>query len=79
MYVKFFKPLLDRIGALVLLILFSPLILLTAFIVAIKLGRPIFFTQKRPGLHGKIFTIYKFRTMTHKKDPHGNFLPDAKR
>lgn len=79
MYVKFFKPLLDRIGALVLLILFAPLILLTAFIVAIKLGRPVFFTQQRPGFQGKIFTIYKFRTMTHEKDPHGNFLPDAKR
>lgn len=79
MYVKFFKPLLDRIGALVLLILFAPLILLTALIIAIKLGRPIFFTQQRPGFQRKIFTIYKFRTMTHEKDLHGNFLPDAKR
>jgi undecaprenyl phosphate N,N'-diacetylbacillosamine 1-phosphate transferase len=79
MYVKFFKPLLDRIGALVLLILFAPLILLTALIVAIKLGRPVFFTQQRPGFQGKIFTIYKFRTMTHEKDTHGNVLPDAQR
>ncbi|MDO9206926.1 MAG: sugar transferase [Sulfuricurvum sp.] len=79
MYVKGFKPLLDRIGALLLLILFAPLIFLTALIVAIKLGRPVFFTQQRPGLHGEIFTIYKFRTMTHEKDPNGNFLPDAKR
>lgn len=79
MYVKAFKPLLDRIGALLLLILFTPLILLTAFIVAIKLGRPVFFTQQRPGLHGKIFTIYKFRTMTNEIDTHGNLLSDEAR
>jgi len=79
MYVKAFKPLLDRIGALLLLILFAPLILLTAFIVAIKLGRPVFFTQQRPGLHGKIFTIYKFRTMTNEIDTHGNLLSDEVR
>ncbi|MCX6073153.1 MAG: sugar transferase [Campylobacterales bacterium] len=79
MYIKFFKPLFDRIGVIALLIFFSPIILLTALIVATKIGRPIFFTQKRPGLHGKIFTIYKFRTMTHEKDSEGNLLPDAQR
>lgn len=79
MYINFFKPLIDRLGALLLIVFFSPFILLTALLVALKIGRPIFFTQKRPGLHGKIFTIYKFRTMTNEKDREGNLLPDAQR
>lgn len=79
MYVNLIKPLLDRLGALILLILFSPLIFLTAFLIIWRMGSPIYFTQKRPGLHGKIFTIYKFRTMTNEKDSHGNLLPDAER
>jgi lipopolysaccharide/colanic/teichoic acid biosynthesis glycosyltransferase len=79
MYSYFFKPLIDRLGALLLIILFFPLILITAILVALKIGRPIFFTQKRPGLHGKIFTIYKFRTMTDEKDREGNLLPDGQR
>ena len=78
-YSKFIKPLFDQIGALFLIILISPFIILTALLVALKIGRPIFFTQKRPGLHGKIFTIYKFRTMTNEKDSNGNLLPDAQR
>ena len=78
-YSKFIKPLFDQIGALFLIILISPFIILTALLVALKIGRPIFFTQKRPGLHGKIFTIYKFRTMTNEKDSDGNLLPDAQR
>ena len=79
MYVKFFKPLLDRITALLLLILFAPLILLIAFIVAIKLGRPVLFTQQRPGLQGKIFTIYKFRTMSDERGRNGEPLSDEQR
>lgn len=79
MYVNLIKPLLDRFGAMVLLILFSPIILLTTLIIAVKMGRPVYFTQRRPGLHGKIFTIYKFRTMTDEKDSQGNLLPDAER
>ena len=79
MYSKFIKPLFDQIGALFLIILISPFIILTALLVALKIGRPIFFTQKRPVLHGKIFTIYKFRTMTNEKDSDGNLLPDAQR
>lgn len=79
MYAKFFKPLLDRTTALLLLILFAPLILLTALIIAIKLGRPVFFTQKRPGFQGKIFTIYKFRTMSDERGRNGELLSDEQR
>ncbi|MFZ2968631.1 MAG: sugar transferase [Sulfuricurvum sp.] len=79
MYPKIIKPLIDRLGAFVLIVLFSPVILVTAVLVALKIGRPIVFSQQRPGLKGKIFTIYKFRTMTNDKDPQGNLLPDEKR
>jgi undecaprenyl phosphate N,N'-diacetylbacillosamine 1-phosphate transferase len=78
-YVNLIKPLLDRFGALILLILFSPLILLTALMIAIRMGFPVYFTQKRPGLNGELFTIYKFRTMTNERDSSGNLLPDAER
>jgi len=78
-YSKFIKPLFDQIGALLLIILFSPLILITAILIALKIGRPIVFSQQRPGLHGKIFTIYKFRTMTNEKNLQGILLPDEKR
>ncbi|MDD3595852.1 sugar transferase [Sulfuricurvum sp.] len=69
----------DRFGALILLILFSPLILLITLMIALSMGRPVYFAQRRPGLHGKIFTIYKFRTMTDEKDSRGNLLPDSAR
>ena len=57
----------------------SPLFLLTALLVRIKIGKPIIFIQERPGLHGKPFQMYKFRTMTDEKDADGNLLPDEKR
>ena len=79
MYVNLLKPLMDRFGALILLILFSPLILLITLMIALSMGRPVYFAQRRPGLHGKIFTIYKFRTMTDEKDSLGNLLPDSER
>ena len=79
MYVNLIKPLMDRFGALILVILFSPLILLITLIIALSMGRPVYFAQRRPGLHGKIFTIYKFRTMTDEKDSMGNLLPDSER
>ncbi|MGD9655808.1 MAG: sugar transferase [Sulfuricurvum sp.] len=69
----------DRFGALILLIFFSPLILLITLMIALSMGRPVYFAQRRPGLHGKIFTIYKFRTMTDEKDSRGNLLPDSAR
>lgn len=79
MYVNLLKPLMDRFGALILLIFFSPLILLITLMIALSMGRPVYFAQRRPGLHGKIFTIYKFRTMTDEKDSRGNLLPDSAR
>ncbi len=79
MYKKLLKPLLDTAFALIVLTLLSPLLVITAVVVRLGLGSPIFFTQVRPGLGEKLFTIYKFRTMTNDKDKEGNFLPDDKR
>ncbi|ADR35070.1 Undecaprenyl-phosphate galactose phosphotransferase [Sulfuricurvum kujiense DSM 16994] len=79
MYKQILKPLSDRVGALFLLILVSPLILIVAATVYLKLGRPLFFTQKRPGYKGKIFTIYKFRTMSDERDENGELLSDEQR
>lgn len=66
------------VAALALLFLF-PLLGLLALLVRLKLGSPTLFCQQRPGLHGKSFTLYKFRTMTDKRDAQGNLLPDAER
>lgn len=79
MYKRFFKPFFDKILALFLIIFFSPIMLFTAIAIYLWDGRPIIFTQRRPGFKGKIFKIYKFRTMTNEKDEFGNLLPDEKR
>ncbi|HEX5711261.1 MAG TPA: sugar transferase [Sulfuricurvum sp.] len=79
MYRKIIKPLSDRVGALFLLILFSPLIIATALLIIVSMGRPLFFTQMRPGYRGKIFTIYKFRTMSDTRDANGELLSDEAR
>lgn len=79
MYRKYIKRLLDFILSLLALIILSPVLLITALLVRIKLGSPVIFKQKRPGLNEKIFTLYKFRTMTDKKDDKGNLLPDSER
>ena len=79
MYHTFGKRLLDLAITILALVLFSPVILLLALLVKLKLGTPIFFYQQRPGLHGKPFTIYKFRTMTDARDVQGNLLPDSER
>lgn len=76
MYRKYFKRLFDIVCSLLALIVLSPVLLITALLVRIKLGSPVLFKQKRPGLNEKIFTLYKFRTMTDQKDDQGNFLPD---
>lgn len=65
--------------ALLALIVLSPILLITAFLVRVKLGSPVIFKQERPGLNGKIFTLYKFRTMTDERDSEGNLLPDEER
>lgn len=76
-YSHFIKRPLDFVMALLAIILLSPLLLLVAFLVKIKLGSPIIFKQERPGLNEKIFVMYKFRTMTDEKDENGELLPDS--
>lgn len=73
------KRLFDFVLTIPALILLFPLIVLLAILVRVKLGAPVIFTQTRPGLHGKPFTIYKFRTMTNTRDAEGSLLPDADR
>lgn len=79
MYQKYVKRLLDFIISLLAVIILSPVFLVIAVLVRIKLGKPVIFKQKRPGLNEKIFTLYKFRTMTNEKDFSGNLLPDRDR
>jgi len=77
---KILKRIIDFIAALLVLIILSPLLLIVALFVRFKLGSPVLFCQQRPGLNGKPFTIYKFRTMIAKtRDEKGNILPDDKR
>lgn len=79
MYRNFIKPLFDALIALVILVILSPVIVLTALLLFIaNNGKPFFF-QQRPGKHGRIFRIVKFKTMNDKKDAQGNLLPDADR
>lgn len=73
------KNLFDKILALFLIILFSPIYIVISLLIFFKMGSPILFRQKRPGYKEKIFGIYKFRTMTNEKDANGNLLPDDKR
>ena len=79
MYAKYIKRILDFTLSLLALIILSPLMLIIYILVRIKLGKPAIFKQKRPGKDEKIFTLYKFRTMTDEKDEKGNLLPDEKR
>ncbi|MEC1672962.1 sugar transferase [Bacillus mojavensis] len=73
------KRLFDLTAAILLLCCTSVIILFTIAIVRLKIGSPVFFKQVRPGLGGKPFTLYKFRTMTEERDSEGNLLPDAVR
>jgi len=73
------KRALDLVGAAFALVAFGPLMLYLAFRVWRELGSPVLFRQVRPGLHGKPFVMYKFRTMTEERDEKGNLLPDEKR
>ena len=78
-YEKYIKRPQDFCCALAATIVLSPIMAVTAVLVRVKLGSPVIFKQERPGLHGKIFTLYKFRTMTDAKDRNGNLLPDEVR
>ena len=79
MYQKYIKRILDIVLSLLAIIILSPIYIIVGILVLIFLGRPIIFKQERPGKDEKIFTLYKFRTMTNKKDKKGNLLPDEKR
>ena len=78
-YKAVWKRLLDIVGSLLLILLLSPLLLVVAVMVRIKLGSPIIFTQERLGLNGQSFTIWKFRSMTNCRDEKGEFLADEYR
>jgi undecaprenyl phosphate N,N'-diacetylbacillosamine 1-phosphate transferase len=75
-YGRYIKRPMDFVLSLCAIIILSPVLLVGAFLVRIKLGSPVIFKQRRPGLHEKVFTIYKFRTMTDAKDSNGELLPD---
>ena len=78
-YKRFLKRPLDFILSLMAIIVLSPILLIVGVLVRFKLGSPVLFKQKRPGLKEKIFTMYKFRTMTDEKDENGELLPDSVR
>lgn len=78
-YYPFFKRVLDIICALAVFLFLWPLYAVIAILVKTKLGSPIYFKQVRPGKDGKLFTMYKFRSMSNVKDENGNFLPDGDR
>jgi lipopolysaccharide/colanic/teichoic acid biosynthesis glycosyltransferase len=76
---KFFKRFLSVFIASVAILVFSPVFIIIPILIAIFLGSPVLFKQKRVGLNNKIFTLYKFRSMNNKKDENGNLLPDEVR
>lgn len=76
---RFIKYVLDRLFAALAIVVFSPFIVFVAIAIYLRMGRPIVFTQARPGKDGRIFTFYKFRTMTDDRDADGNLLPDVQR
>ncbi len=78
-YERFIKRSQDFVLALLALIVLSPVMLITAALVAVKLGRPVCFCQERPGRYEKIFKLYKFRSMTDERDEKGELLPDEAR
>ncbi|MBS5044359.1 MAG: sugar transferase, partial [Erysipelotrichaceae bacterium] len=79
MYRLFFKRFLDFILSLIAIILLSPIYLIVAMLVRVKLGSPVIFKQERPSKDEKIFKMYKFRSMTSETDEEGNLLPDEVR
>lgn len=78
-YEKYIKRIQDFICALIACIVLSPVMLVIAIMVKVNIGSPILFAQERPGLDGEIFKLYKFRTMTNRRDEKGELLPDEQR
>ena len=78
-YSRWGKRFFDLVLTITLLIVLAPLMALIALLVRLNLGNPIIYRQIRPGLHGKSFTCYKFRTMTEDLDGQGDLLPDKER
>ena len=78
-YEKYIKRPQDFLLASLALVVLSPVILITAVVVRLKLGAPVLFTQDRVGLDGRIFKMYKFRSMSDARDADGNLLPDEQR
>jgi sugar transferase EpsL len=76
---RFIKRTIDILVSLIVLVLLAPILIGIAILVAIYMGRPVIFSHERPGLNGIPFTMIKFRTMSDKRDPQGNFLPDGER
>ncbi|MDE7417283.1 MAG: sugar transferase [Lachnospiraceae bacterium] len=79
MYQKYIKRLLDIVISLMALIILSPVLLIVAVLVRIKLGSPVIFHQERPGYHEKVFKLCKFRSMTNERGADGELLPDEVR
>ena len=79
MYRYFFKRFFDFVLSLIAIIILSPVYIIVAILVRVKLGSPVIFTQERPGKDEKIFKMYKFRTMTDERDENGELLPDIQR
>ncbi|PSB23421.1 UDP-galactose phosphate transferase [filamentous cyanobacterium Phorm 46] len=73
------KSILDRLIAAIALLVFSPVMLVVAIAIYLRMGGPVFFTQPRPGKNGRVFNFYKFRTMTSDCDANGDLLPDEQR
>ena len=79
MYRRYVKRLFDIICSVCGLAILSPVLLIVAILVRVKLGSPVIFRQERPGLNGRLFLLYKFRSMTDKTDGNGELLPDSVR
>ena len=76
LYEKYIKRCVDFVLAFLAVILLSPVLAVVAILVRYKLGSPVLYKQQRPGLHERVFTIYKFRTMTDERDVNGELMPD---
>ena len=78
-YRRFVKRFFDIVLSIAAISLLSPVLIVLAILVRVKLGSPVLFRQKRPGYHGEIFGLMKFRTMTDERDENGELLPDEAR